>query len=102
MTAWGRVFHAHYHQMASAGSRSRAEIALRGMLRLLAVRYSDAPWWLHDTWSLKLDPRIPRREHESRGNTAVRWGELEPAWLRGGFKFTCACNWNPGSSPGHR
>jgi integrase len=87
MTAWGRVFHAHCHQMASAGSRSRAEIALRGMLRLLAVRYSDAPWWLHDTWSLKLDPRIPRREHESRGNTAVRWGELEPAWLREGFKF---------------
>ena len=87
MTAWGRVFHADHGRMPSAGSRSRAEIALRGMLRPLAVRYSDADWWRHETWSLTLDRRIPRREHESRGSTAVRWGDLEPAWLREGFKF---------------
>jgi integrase len=73
--------------IATASSRRRAEIALRGMLRLLAVRYSPYEWWQHDTWSLRLVPRIPRREHESRGNTAVSWGGLQPDWLRGGFRF---------------
>jgi integrase len=87
MTAWSRVYHAGKGRMAAVRSRERAEIALRGMLRLLAVRYGDAEWWQHNTWSLKLDPRIPRRPHESRGNTAVRWAALEPAWLREGFKF---------------
>ena len=87
MTAWGRAFHARHGRMASAASRARAETALRGLLRPLAIRYSDAPWWRHDIWSLKLDPRIPRRPHESRGNTAVFWDNLEPAWLREGFKF---------------
>ncbi|MGH3302793.1 MAG: hypothetical protein ACRDOK_14125 [Streptosporangiaceae bacterium] len=87
MTAWGRVFHAGHGRMASAASRARAEIALRPLVSRLAIRYSDAPWWQHDIWSLELDPRIPRRPHESRGNTAVRWEKLEPAWLREGFKF---------------
>jgi integrase len=87
MTAWVRHFHTDHGRMPAIRSRERAEIALRGMLRPLAVRYSDADWWQHDVWSLKLDPRIPRREHESRGNTAVRWEELHPAWLRDGFKF---------------
>ncbi len=73
--------------MASAASRQRAEIALRPLVSRLALRYSDAAWWQHDIWSLKLDPRIPRRPHESRGNTAVRWDNLEPGWLRDGFKF---------------
>jgi integrase len=87
MTAWGRVFHAGHGRMASAASRARAEIALRPLVSRLAICYSDAAWWQHDIWSLKLDSRIPRRPHESRGNTAVRWGNLEPAWLRDGFKF---------------
>ncbi len=87
MTAWGRVFHAEHGRMASAASRARAEIALRALVSRLAIRYSGAEWWQHDIWSLKLDPRIPRRPHESRGNTAIRWQELEPAWLRDGFKF---------------
>ena len=87
MTAWGRVFHARHGRMASAASRARAEIALRALVRRLAIRYSDAAWWQHDIWSLKLDPRIPRRPHETRGSTAIRWQELEPGWLREGFKF---------------
>ncbi|MGE5290845.1 MAG: hypothetical protein ACM3ML_27360 [Micromonosporaceae bacterium] len=42
MTAWGRVFHADHGQMASAASRARAEVALRPLVRRLAIRYSDA------------------------------------------------------------
>lgn len=87
MTAWGRVFHAEHQRMPAPRSRSRAEIALSGMLRRLVLAYSDAPWWRHDVWSLKLDARIPRREHEPRANTAVRWGSLEPDWLREATKY---------------
>jgi hypothetical protein len=57
------------------------------MLRRLVLHYSDAEWWLHDVWSLKLDARIPRREHEPRANTGVRWGDIEPGWLREGTKY---------------
>lgn len=87
MTAWVHAFHADYQRMPAPGSRNRAEIALRGMLRRLVLHYSDAEWWLHDVWSLKLDARIPRREHEPRANTAVRWGDIEPGWLREGTKY---------------
>ena len=41
---------------------ARAESALRGLLPRLAVCYSDAPWWKHDLWCLRFDPRIPRRD----------------------------------------
>jgi integrase len=87
MTAWSRVFHAERGQIAAARSRDRAEIALRAMLRQLAVVYSDRAWWQHDVWSLQLDTRIPRREHEPRANTATRWASITPDWLREGVKF---------------
>ena len=97
MTAWGRVFHAGHGRMASAASRARAEIALRPLVSRLAIRYGDAAWWQHDIWSLKLDPRIPRRPHESRGNTAVRWDNLERRPGCGTVSSsTCACSWSPG------
>ena len=86
MTAWGRVFHGEHGRMASAASRARAEIALRPLVGRLAIRYSDAAWWQHDTWSLKLDPRIPRRPHETRGNTAIRWQQLEAGLAAAGFQ----------------
>jgi integrase len=73
--------------MPAVSSRARADIALRGMLRRLVLPYSDAPWWRHDVWSLKLDVRIPRREHEPRANTAVRWADIGPDWLREATKF---------------
>ncbi|WP_371096625.1 hypothetical protein [Streptomyces sanglieri] len=55
--------------------------------RLLRQYASKVDWWRHDIWSLRLDPRIPRREHEPRANTAVRWGDITPVWLREGTKF---------------
>ncbi|MFJ1618659.1 hypothetical protein [Streptomyces sp. NPDC088249] len=49
---------------------------------------ASTAWWRHDIWSLRVDPRIPRREHEHepRANTAVRWGDIT-IWLREGTKF---------------
>ncbi|GLW75486.1 putative transposase/phage integrase [Kitasatospora phosalacinea] len=88
MVAWARAFHADRDRMPAPGHRLRAEHALRGMLERLLRQYSsEIDWWRHDIWSLRLDPRIPRREHEPRANTAVRWADITPAWLREGTKF---------------
>jgi integrase len=88
--AWARAFHAAHGRLAAAATRERAETALRGMLPRLAVHYSDAPWWKHDLWCLRFDPRIPRRDHEPHGDASVRWDTIAPPWLREGVKFyTC-------------
>jgi integrase len=85
--AWARAFHARRGRLAAAGTRLRAEAALRGMLPRLAVHYSDEPWWKHDVWCLRFDPRIPRRDHEPHGDASVRWDTIAPPWLREGVKF---------------
>src|SRR5208282_4531743 len=87
MTAWGVKFHADHGRLPAPGSRYRAETALRGLLPRLAIQYSDAPWWKHDVWCLRFDPRIPRREHEPRGESSVRWDDIQPRWLRDGYTF---------------
>ena len=87
MAAWARKFHADHGRLPAPGSRQRAASALRGLLPLLAVRYSGKPWWQHDVWCLRFDPRIPRREHEPRGESSVHWDDIEPRWLRDGFTF---------------
>jgi len=87
MTAWSRVFHTDHGRLPATANRSRAAIALTGMMVRLLRQYSDLDWWRHDVWSLRLDERIPRREHEPRANTALRWSDITPAWLREGTKF---------------
>ncbi len=87
MTAWVRKFHADHGRLPAPGSRYRAESVLRGLLPRLAIRYSDKPWWKHDVWCLRFDPRIPRREHEPRGESSARWDDIQPGWLRDGYRF---------------
>jgi len=87
MAAWSRRFHADHGRLPAPGTRAKAESALRGMLPRLTIYYSDAPWWKHDLWCLRFDPRIPRRGHEPHGDSAVRWDDIEPGWLREGAKF---------------
>lgn len=53
----------------------------------IAVRGSDAPWWSHDTWDLRIDDRIPRRPHEPAAHRPARLGPIEPTWLREGVRF---------------
>ena len=97
LAAWARAFHAGHGRLAAAGTRQRAETALRGMLPRLAVHYSDAPWWKHDLWCLRFDPRIPRRDHEPHGDASVRWDNIAPPWLREGVKFYTTSRWRRGS-----
>ena len=87
MAAWSRKFHADRGRLAAPGTRARAESAMRGLLPRLAVCYGDQPWWKHDLWCLRFDPRIPRRAHEPHGDAMIRWDNIEPAWLREGAKF---------------
>lgn len=87
LTAWARLFHADRGRLPAAAHKLRADIALRGMMVRLLRQYCDDDWWRHDVWSLRLDERIPRREHEPRANTAIRWADIHPGWLREGTKF---------------
>ena len=98
MTAWARAIPRATRQVRRAATRDRAETALRGLLPRLAIHYSDAPWWNHDLWCLRFDPRIPRRDHEPHGDAAIRWDNIAPAWLREGVKFYLPPpDWSPGS-----
>lgn len=85
--AWARKYHAGTGQFASPHTRAKADSALSGLLPRLAIYYSDAPWWKHDLWCLRSDPRIPRRGHEPHGDASVRWDNIAPSWLREGVKF---------------
>ncbi|MGX9293566.1 tyrosine-type recombinase/integrase [Tsukamurella paurometabola] len=53
----------------------------------LSVRCTDRCWWEHDIWDLRVDPRIPQREHEPAHDMAARLGGIEPVWLREGVRF---------------
>lgn len=53
----------------------------------LSVRCTDRSWWEHDIWDLRVDPRIPQREHEPSHDMAARLGGIEPVWLRKGVRF---------------
>jgi integrase len=85
--AWARKYHADHGQFASPHTRAKADSALTGLLPRLAIHYSDAPWWKHDLWCLRFDPRIPHRDHEPHGDASVRWDNIAPSWLREGVKF---------------
>ena len=87
MTAWTRGFHRDHGKFAATATRRRAEDALREPLARLSIHYSDLPWWTHDLWCLRFDPRIPHREHEPRGQSSTRWDNIDPVWFREGFKF---------------
>ena len=87
LTAWARLFHTDHGRLPAVAHRARAELALRGLMVRLLRQYSQDEWWRHDVWSLRLDERIPRREHEPRANTAIRWSGVEPDWLREAVKY---------------
>ena len=55
-----RKYHGDHGRFASPHTRAKAESALSGLLPRLAIYYSDVPWWKHDLWCLRFDPRIPR------------------------------------------
>lgn len=53
----------------------------------ITIRCTDQPWWTHQVWDLRLDPRIPRRPHEPHADRAMNLAGIEPVWLREGIRF---------------
>lgn len=81
------VFERRNHRLPSAGSRRNIGHLIEHLHLSVAVRCTEAPWWSHDIWDLRADPRIPQRDHEPSHDKTVRLRGIEPAWLREGLRF---------------
>ncbi|MBV8346100.1 MAG: transposase, partial [Mycolicibacterium sp.] len=81
------VFQRRNNRLPSAGSRRNIGHLMEHLHLSVAVRCTDAPWWAHDIWDLRADPRIPQREHEPSHDKTVRLRGIEPGWLREGLRF---------------
>ena len=74
-------------RLPSPGTRRNITGLLEHLHLYLSVRCTDTPWWAHDTWDLRADPRIPQREHEPGHDRSVNIGAITPQWLREGVRF---------------
>lgn len=74
-------------RLPSAGARRNITSVLEHLHLYVSVRCTSQPWWGHDVWDLRADPRIPQREHEPCHDAIVKLGAIEPAWLREGVRF---------------
>ncbi len=81
------VFGRRNQRLPSAGSRRNIRHLVEHLHLSVSVRCTDAPWWSHDIWDLRADPRIPQRAHEPSHDKTVRLRGIEPAWLREGLRF---------------
>lgn len=82
-----RQFQQRHGRLPSPGSIRNLEAVAHGIHDLLLARCAEGPWWMADRWSLALDTRIPRREHEPNADRIVNIGRVEPPWLREGLRF---------------
>ncbi|WP_288338293.1 site-specific integrase [uncultured Gordonia sp.] len=74
-------------RLPTAGSRRNIENLITNLHVMLTARCTDTPWWALDVWDLRIDDRIPRREHEPRHDRVVALDHIEPGWLREGLRF---------------
>ncbi len=87
LRSWASAVYVRRGQMPSQKTRQEMRVTLLPFLAALEIAYDPAEWWRHDTWDLAVDPRIPRRDHEPRGNHRINFAGIEPAWLAEGMKF---------------
>lgn len=71
----------------SSGNIRNLESVAYSIHEHVSIRCSAEPWWSHNTWSLALDPRIPRRAHEPHGHRPISLNDVQPDWLREGLRF---------------
>ncbi|MDD7812575.1 MULTISPECIES: tyrosine-type recombinase/integrase [Mycobacteriaceae] len=74
-------------RLPSAGARRQVVALIEHLHLYVSVRCTDAPWWAHDIWDLRADPRIPQREHEPSHDQVVKLAAIHPPWLREGVRF---------------
>ncbi|MCH9732070.1 MAG: tyrosine-type recombinase/integrase [Actinomycetia bacterium] len=74
-------------RLPSPGARRQVTSFIEHLHLHVSVRCTDAPWWAHDIWDLRADPRIPQREHEPSHDRVVKLSAIQPQWLREGVRF---------------
>lgn len=67
------AFQRRNNRLPSAGSRRNIRHLIEHLHLAVAVRCTDAPWWSHDIWDLRADPRIPERPHEPHHDQTGLW-----------------------------
>ncbi|MGX9216722.1 tyrosine-type recombinase/integrase [Mycobacteroides abscessus subsp. abscessus] len=81
------LFEQRRHRLPTPSYRRNLEWTVEHLHTLLAVRCTPAPWWSYDTWDLRIDPRIPQREHEPHHERVLKLAGIQPVWLREGLRF---------------
>ncbi|MFC6352663.1 tyrosine-type recombinase/integrase [Rothia nasimurium] len=82
-----RIFYTRKGHYPSPGGLRNLEILANTLHAHLAVRCTDAPWYSHDIWNLKLDPRIPRRENEPHLIRNLHLTQLTQPWLKEAVRY---------------
>lgn len=82
-----REFHTRNDRYPSPGNTRNLESIAHAIHAYVSVRCTDTPWWAHDTWDLRLDPRIPRRDQEPHADRIINLASIEPVWLRDGVRY---------------
>lgn len=82
-----RLFEARNGRLPSPGNIRNLNSVSHSIHQHVSIRASDKPWWTSDLWSLALDPRIPRREHEPHADHSINLADVSPDWLREGLRF---------------
>lgn len=80
-------FERRNQRLPSTGARRNITHLIEQLHLYVSVRCTAKPWWAHDVWDLRADPRIPVREHEPTHDKSVRLGPIEPVWFREGIRF---------------
>ncbi|MBE5447531.1 hypothetical protein E3G53_004712 [Mycobacteroides abscessus] len=81
------LFERRNGRLPTPGYRRNFQYTVDKLYVLLSVRCGGAPWWSHDLWDLRIDPRIPQREHEPRHDQVLKLAGIQPNWLREGLRF---------------
>lgn len=87
MRAAVRGFQRRNNRLPSSNTRRHISHLIEDLHLYLSVRCTDKPWWAHDIWDLRADPRISQREHEPAHDHIADLRIIEPAWLRDGVRF---------------
>lgn len=66
---------------------SNGTYRLGHMAAVLGYAYHRGPWWHLNVWNPSLDPRVPQRDHEPNGATAMNFTNLTSVWMREGAKY---------------
>lgn len=82
-----RLFVTANGRLPSPGNRRNLLGLSEHVHLLVSVRCTTPRWWDHDTWSLRVDPRIPRRQHEPHADRSVHLHRVVCPWLREGVRF---------------